>query len=228
MTDATAGVVYDPPPAWTSRVLTPTLTKQCVGFMIGSALFALGSAPGLGSLMGASAANICFFTGAWFFTGAAFIQLITAGAVTVPVSYAPGTMVRAEWLAAATQFFGTLLFNVSTGAALQAHTVAAQKHLVWTPNAEGSVAFLISGFCVLIAYARGDRLWAPTSRDWWSGQINLLGCIAFGVSAVGAYITTSGVTVDAVLANLGTFIGALCFFVASLIVLPALAGRDSP
>ncbi|MCX2964509.1 hypothetical protein [Gordonia aquimaris] len=155
-----------------------------------------------------------------FFTGAAFIQLVTSGPVTVAVGYAPGTMVRAQWLAAATQFVGTLLFNVSTGAALAAHSIAEQKHLVWTPNAEGSVAFLISGFFVLIAYSHTDRAWAPRKRDWWSGQINMLGCIAFGVSAVGAYITTNGVTVDAVLANLGTFIGAICFFVASAIVLP--------
>uniref|UniRef100_UPI003D8B2466 hypothetical protein n=1 Tax=Gordonia sp. B7-2 TaxID=3420932 RepID=UPI003D8B2466 len=227
MTNTTADLVFDPPPSWTQRILTPTLTKQCWGFMVGSALFALGSAPGLSQAMGASTANLCFFVGAWFFTTAAFIQLITAGPVSVPVSYAPGTMVRAEWLAAATQFFGTLLFNVSTGAALQAHTIAAQKHLVWTPNAEGSVAFLISGFFVLVAYARTDRMWAPGSRDWWSGQINMIGCLAFGVSAVGAYITPNGVTVDAVLATLGTFIGAICFFVASLIVLPALRAPTS-
>ncbi|MEE3851102.1 hypothetical protein VZC37_12210 [Gordonia sp. LSe1-13] len=223
MTDATAGRSGSSAPTWSGRILTPTPNKQCMGFMIGSALFAAGSAPGLAGMMGASAANLCFFVGAWFFTFAAFIQLVTSGPVTVPVSYSPGTMVRAEWLAAATQFVGTLLFNVSTGAALQAHTIAAQKHLVWTPNAEGSVAFLISGFFVLIAYTRSDRAWAPNRRDWWSGQINMLGCVAFGVSAVGAYITTSGVTVDALLANLGTFVGALCFFIASLIVYPVSA-----
>lgn len=214
---------FDLPPGVDRRLLTPTLTKQCVGFMIGSSLFALGSAPGFGHVVGASVVNLCFFVGAWFFTGAALIQLLRSGRVTVPVSYPPGTMVRAEWLAAATQFFGTLLFNVSTGAALQAHTIAAQKHLVWTPNAEGSVAFLISGFFALVAYSHTGGGWAPRRADWWSGQVNMLGCVAFGVSAVGAYITPNGVTVDAVLANVGTFVGAVCFFISSLLVLPALS-----
>ncbi|EGD55025.1 hypothetical protein [Gordonia neofelifaecis] len=220
MTNANVG-------ASTSRVLVPSVVKQCVGFMIGSALFALGSAPGFGSWAGATTANVCYFAGSWFFTAAGLIQLVLSGARTVPVSYAPGQMFRAEWLAASTQFFGTLLFNVSTGAALMAHTPAGEDHLVWTPDAAGSVAFLISGVFVLVAFTRATgKLWDVRSRDWWAGQINFIGCVAFGVSAVASYISPDGVTVDAVLANAGTFIGAICFFVASGIILPrALAER---
>ncbi len=48
----------------------------------------------------------------------------------------------------------------------------------------------------------------------------MIGCVAFGVSALGAFITESGVTEDALLANVGTFIGALCPLVAALLVLP--------
>ncbi|MGW5521220.1 hypothetical protein [Gordonia sp. NPDC003950] len=211
---------------WRRAVLVPTLTKQCSGFMIGSSLFALGSAPWIGLWMGAANANICFFIGAWFFTTAGLIQLLLSGAVTVPVSYAPGTMVRAEWLAASTQFFGTLMFNVSTSAALTAHTLASQKHLVWSPDAGGSVAFLISGVFAIVAYTRVNTFWNPSDVGWWSSQINFIGCVAFGVSAVGAYITPGGATVDAVLANWGTFIGAVCFLVASLIVLPQWSSGD--
>lgn len=57
-------------------LLAPTLRKQCWGFMIGSSLFALGSAPWISVWMGAANANICFFVGAWFFTGAGLIQLV--------------------------------------------------------------------------------------------------------------------------------------------------------
>ncbi len=207
-------------PDWHRVLLTPTLTKQCWGFMIGSALFALGSAPWIGIWMGAANANICYFIGAWFFTAAALVQLLRSGAVTVPVDYAPGTMVRAEWLAAATQFFGTLMFNTSTAAALSARNIASEKHLVWSPDAAGSVMFLVSGILVLVAYNHTSKAWDPSDVGWWSAQINLLGCIAFGVSAVGAYITPDGNTVDDVLANSCTFIGAVCFFVSSMIVLP--------
>ncbi|MGX7698231.1 hypothetical protein [Gordonia polyisoprenivorans] len=215
----------DRTPPWKRTLLAPTLTKQCWGFMIGSTLFGLGSAPWLGIWMGAANANICYFIGAWFFTGAGLVQVINSGAVSVAVDYPPGRMVRAEWLAASTQSFGTLLFNVSTTSAVAAHTLAAEKHLVWSPDAGGSVAFLISGVFVIVAYSHDNRLWNPTDVAWWAGQVNMLGCIAFGVSAVGAYITPDGNTVDDVLANTGTFVGAVCFFVASLIVLPMWSTR---
>lgn len=189
--------------------------------MIGSALFALGSAPGLANVLGATGANLSYFVGAWFFTGAALIQLVLSGAMTVPVDFAPGKMFRAEWLAASTQFFGTLLFNVSTTGALAAHTVVGQQQLVWNPDAGGSLAFLISASFVLVAFVRaGNKFFSPRLPDFWAGQINMLGCIAFGVSAVGGFINRSGSTLDSDLANWGTFIGALCFFFSSLIALP--------
>lgn len=200
--------------------LVPTVTKQCGGFMIGSALFAIGSAPGFGDWAGSVVANLCYFVGALFFTGAGLIQLFLSGAVSVPVSYAPGRMVRAEWLAASTQSFGTIMFNVSTTSALYARSTRAQEDFVWNPDAGGSVAFLVSGFFAFVAYAHGAKLWDLGRRAWWSVLINFIGCVAFGISAVGAFILPGGDVVNNALANGGTFIGALCFFFASLIVLP--------
>ena len=127
------------------RAVAYTDTLQTIIFIIGSALFALGSAPGFASAAGATASNLCYFVGAWFFTGAALVQLVRSGPMMTPVDYDPGKMFRAEWLAGSTQFFGTLLFNVSTTAALMAHTVKGEQHLVWNPDAGGSVAFLLSG-----------------------------------------------------------------------------------
>ena len=201
-------------------ILIPTATKQAWGFMIGSTFFALSATPGLSEAMGTSTANLLCFIGAWFFTGAGFIQLILSGAVTVPVPYPPGRMVRAEWLTASTQSFGTLLFNVSTTGALTAKSLASQEHYVWNPDAGGSVAFLISGFFAFVAYAHTAKLWDPGRRAWWSVVFNFIGSVAFGVSAVGAYLLPSGATFSDGLAMWGTFIGALGFFFTSLIVLP--------
>ncbi|MFZ2512075.1 MAG: hypothetical protein WAW85_13430 [Gordonia sp. (in: high G+C Gram-positive bacteria)] len=210
-------------PAHRDRLLVPTLNKQCWSFIIGSALFAIGSAPGFASAAGALSANLCYFFGAWFFTAAALIQLVRSGSVTVPVDFAPGKMFRAEWLAASVQFFGTLLFNVSTTAALAPNTIKGEQHLVWNPDAGGSVAFLLSGGFVLLAFVRsGNDFFSPRKVDFWAGQVNFLGCIAFGVAAVGGFINSSGSTVDAAMSNWGTFIGALCFLVASAIALPSL------
>ena len=204
-----------------STVFIPTLNKQCWGFMIGSALFALSAAPGFGSWAGASAVNLCCFIGAWFFTAAGLIQLILSGPVTTKVDYGSGIMVRADWLAASTQSLGTILFNVSTTAALTAHSIPSQRDLVWSPDAGGSILFLVSGFLAVRGYRHAHKFFDPGSIGWWSVQINLLGCIAFGVAAVGAYVSKAGVTVDTAMANWGTFIGAICFFLASLVVLPA-------
>lgn len=204
-------------PSW----LIPTLTKQSVGFMIGSSLFAIGSAPGFGTWAGQSTSNWLYFIGAFFFTGAGVIQLLLSGAVSSKVDYGPGRMVRAEWLAAATQSFGTIMFNVSTTAALRARTVSEEDHYVWSPDAGGSVAFLLSGLLAFVAYSHVHKLWDPTKKQWWSVLINFIGCVAFGISAVGAYVLPSGDDLNTTWANWGTFIGAIGFFLASLIVLPA-------
>ncbi len=204
-------------------MLVPTLTKQSWSFMIGSTLFAVGSAVAIWDLGSANLTNMLCFIGAWFFTAAGLMQTILSGSATVAVNYGPGRMFRAIWLAAAIQSVGTILFNVSTSAALTAHTVQAEERLVWNPDAGGSVAFLISAAFVYLAYFRErDTLWEPRRSGWWSAHINMIGCIAFGVSAVGAFVLSDGSAANAAVANWGTFIGALCFFFASAIALPQL------
>lgn len=200
------------------RYFAATVDKQCRGFMIGSALFALGSAPGFVAWAGSSAANVSFFVGAWFFTGAALIQLVLSGDATTEVS--GRKHIRTEWLSSATQFGGTLLFNVSTAAALHADTVVQERRQVWTPDAAGSVAFLVSGVLAVLVFAHAVRIWAPGRREWWAVQINLLGCIAFGVSAVGAYVDSTGVVISQSVANTGTFVGAVCFWLSAALTLP--------
>ncbi len=191
--------------------------------MIGSTLFAVGAAVAIWDLGSASLTNMLCFIGAWFFTAAGLMQTALSGAATTKVDYGTGRMFRAVWLAAAIQSIGTILFNVSTSGALSAHTVLAEERLVWNPDAGGSVAFLISAAFVYVGYFRErDTLWEPGRSEWWAAHINMLGCIAFGVSAVGAFILSDGSTENAMLANWGTLIGALCFFFSSAVVLPQL------
>lgn len=198
-------------------LIHPTLRMQSWGFVIGSALFAAGSAPGLAALLGAAGANTAFFIGSWFFTAAAFVQLILSGPATTPDGGA--IAIRAGWLASAIQLFGTILFNISTGAALHAHTVRGEMHLVWNPDAEGSIAFLVSSGLAVLVLWRAGSYWDPRSKDWQSVWLNMLGSIAFGVSAAGAFILKDGVSLDPNLANMGTFVGALGFLLASAVFL---------
>jgi hypothetical protein len=187
-----------------------TLARQCRLFAIGSALFALATLPGFAAAAGSGAANGLCFAGSFFFTSAAWLQLVRAQSGS-----------GAEYLSAATQFAGTLLFNVSTGAAVWAHAVTEQRHLVWAPDATGSVAFLVSGALGIVAVTASAGRFAPRSRDWQAQWVNMVGCVAFGASALGAFVTPQGVTEDALLANTGTFVGALCFLAAALLLLPA-------
>lgn len=193
-----------------------TLTHQCWLFAIGSSLFATATAPGFSDLAGALAANALCFVGSWFFTTAAWIQLVRSG----PEG-------SAEWLSAATQFAGTVLFNVSTGAAVWAHAVLAERRLVWAPDATGSFAFLLSGVLGIVAVSGHVGPWMPKSPEWQAQWVNMIGCAAFGVSAVGAFVRMSGITSNEALAGLGTFIGAICFLVAALLILPRFRARTA-
>jgi hypothetical protein len=154
------------------------------------------------------------FVGSWFFTTAGWMQLRLSGAEWTT-----------EWISAATQFGGTVLFNVSTGSAVVAHAVLTERRLVWAPDATGSIAFLVSGVLGVVAVSVAIGRLALESRDWLAEWINLVGCVAFGVSAVAAFVSKTGITADAKLANLGTFIGALCFLGAALVILPRAKNR---
>ena len=186
--------------------------------MIGAAFFAVGTAPGFAAATSATATNALCFVGSWFFTSAAGLQLLSS---KTPASQSwADPSVRSDWLSAAIQFIGTLLFNVSTGAALLAHRIPAQRRFVWAPSAEGSVAFLVSATLAVVAVTITVGVAELKSRDWQAAWINMLGSVAFGASAIGAFVRSTGVTEDALLANTGTFLGALCFLTAALLILP--------
>ena len=52
---------------------------------------------------------------------------------------------RIDWWATTIQFIGTLLFNVSTFAALRAGLdVQQQERRIWVPDLYGSIAFLVA------------------------------------------------------------------------------------
>jgi hypothetical protein len=191
-----------------------TLSRQCWLFAVGSFFFALATMPGVSAVAGAGTTNWLCFIGSWFFTIAAWMQLMLSG---LPL--------KLEWLSAAIQFAGTILFNVSTGTAVWAHATGVRRHYVWAPDALGSIAFLVSAALGVVAATIAIGLIALGSRDWQAEWINMIGSIAFGASAVGAFVRRTGITEDELMANLGTFLGALCFLAAALLVLPRFRER---
>ena len=103
-----------------------------------------------------------------------------------------------------------------------AHLSAEQaKHHVWRPDVLGSICFLVASALAIAATTHRDRLWDPEARNWWNSWLNMLGSVAFGVSAYAAKVVdASGELRNVAAVNLGTFLGALCFLVAALLVLP--------
>jgi hypothetical protein len=196
-------------------------------FIIGSSLFALGAVPSYAEAVGLRLCAITFFVGSLFFTSASFLQYREA----VDALPFPGAMRRHSfwvwaprnlgWLACAVQLAGTLWFNWSTGNALRVNlSVALTEQRVWRPDALGSVAFLVASGVALRDAGRGAIAGRPRPRVWKIGVINLAGSVAFGVSAVAAFvIPSSGDVWNADLSSLGTLVGALCFLTGAVLML---------
>lgn len=193
------------------------LRREAWGFAIGSMCFLVGAVPFYAAWAGAVTVGVTFFVGSLFFTAAGFIQLSLSG--RRPPRHGTNAADRYDWWAAAIQFAGTLFFNVSTWQALAA---AVEEPTAigagWRPDAFGSAAFLISSALAVVATKDRGRLWDRDARSWHGTVLNMLGSIAFGASAVGAYVSPkTDDFVSLFWANLGTFIGALCFLVAALL-----------
>ncbi|GAA1827244.1 YrhK family protein [Agromyces salentinus] len=193
------------------------LRREAWGFAIGSLCFFVGALPWYAAWVGAVGAAATFVVGSVFFTLAAFIQLSLSGR-RIP-RRGTNRADRWDWWAAAVQFAGTLLFNISTAAALAAALADPERlGAGWRPDAWGSAAFLVSSAFAVVATKDRGSLWDRHSRTWHGTWLNLLGSIAFAASAVGAYVVPQTDTlVSAFWANLGTIIGALCFLAAALL-----------
>jgi hypothetical protein len=174
-------------------------------YVLAAACFVVGPLPGFVELVGSAADATVFFVGSLFFTSAALLQTVEA-------------IDRLDRWSCTIQFAGTIFFNVSTFRALQAGLDANQyDRLVWSPDALGSICFLVSG--VLACFAIHGR---SRSRVWWITWINLVGCVAFGISAVAGYVVpATGTSLDLAAANAWTSFGALCFLAGAVLLLSA-------
>jgi hypothetical protein len=197
-------------------------------FAVGSLLFAVGSVPGYASAVGTSADAVTYFIGSLFFTSASFLsyrEAVDAAPQALNPAhrrffvYQPG---RIDWWATAVQLVGTVYFNVSTGVAMvtDLSVQAAHQH-EWRPDAIGSVCFLVSSALAWYEVCHGWLAWRPRSYSWWITLLNLIGSIAFGISAVAGYINpVTGQVHNAGRADAQTLIGAVCFLIGAVLLLP--------
>lgn len=188
-------------------------------FAIGATCFLIGPLPGYTGLVGEAADSITFFVGSIFFTAGGALQSLLAYADR----HERGSG-RSAWWAAVTQSAGTLFFNVTTYRALHTAISSPQyNRLVWSPDAIGSLCFLVSGAILYRAAPRRGWLCllpAHAARGWWEPAVNMLGCVFFAVSAVASYVVPStGSPLDLAASNFNTSAGALCFLACALATL---------
>jgi hypothetical protein len=199
-------------------------------FAVGSACFTVAAVPTLDTAVGTRTDNLVYFIGSLFFTTAGLLlygQVVGVDPPGAPsrgwsrrlLSFQPH---RIDWLAAVIQSVGTLFFNVSTGHALWVaySDPTAANHGVWRPDALGSICFLVSSYLSYAEVCHGAGRWQPASLSWWITVGNLVGSVAFGVSAIGSKVLTTGQLRNASWSTLGTFVGGLCFLGASILLLP--------
>jgi hypothetical protein len=179
--------------------------------------FAVGVVPWYAQAVGAVVDAATFFAGSIFFTLAGFIQLALSG--RRPPRRSSSRADFADWWSAAIQFLGTLLFNLSTGVVLvRSIQDATTASTGWVPDAWGSAAFLLSSAVALVAAHRRHELWDPDARTAHGTWLNMAGSVAFGFSAVGAYVLpATGDIYSVQWLNVGTFLGAVCFFLAAVL-----------
>ena len=203
-------------------------------FIIGPALFVLGSVPAYLEAVGTTEDTVTYLAGSIFFTAPSFAQLLqrqTPAMTEVdadsqyarePIKWIAWLPHDRNWLAAITQFPGTIFFNISTLAAL-AHNATAQQQdrRVWRPDFYGSTLFLISSAFAILAVGRSLSSRAR-SFPWWIAWLNMIGSILFMASAVASFVLpATGELINSRDSIIGTLLGAACFLFGAILMLPA-------
>jgi hypothetical protein len=214
-------------------------------FAIGSLLFAVASVLSLSPTLAAAwsldatRVNAIFFAGSIPFTTAAYLQLWQAANAGDFNSGEKQTPQRWKffgwrphnigWLSCALQFIGTILFNVNTfDAMLPSLNWFRQDLMIWAPDIIGSILFLASGYLAFIETCHACWAWSFGDISWWVVFTNLLGCVGFMIAALFAIVLPTPETEAVTLSLIFTLLGAIGFFVGSLLMLPEMVDTDDP
>lgn len=192
-------------------------------FTVGSFLFFIAPFPGFVQQFGSAAAGIAFFAGSLLFTVAAVIQCVLIIRATDSRTI--------DWVSGAVLLAGTVLFDLNTFRALQTGLDDPQyNRLVWAPNLLGSICFVVWGYLSYVQVCGGLNPWPRhRTRAWTISAIFLVGCVAFGVSAIASrYVPTTGSVADLAAANVSIVFGALCFIVGGVMELAGTRPADPP
>ncbi len=200
-------------------------------FMIGSFWFAFASFSSLDiyPVFSTFSISIFYFIGSIFFTSAAYLQYLES--INFDITHLEHLYNKHSvwfwwrfrpynlgYVSSATQFVGTLLFNLSTFSAIFISLSMEIKNLlVWIPNLLGSILFLTSSFLAYLEVCHDKNIKIFRSTTWWIIWINIFGSIFFQISALYSAYFSQSTQVEFIIATVATFLGAVCFFIAALL-----------
>jgi hypothetical protein len=209
-------------------------------FAVGSLCFAVGALPVYLDAVSARVDGLTFFIGSILFTAAAYLSFLEATNSPASIEAEPvhrrrfrlaGWRPRSiDWWATAIQLVGTVYFNVMTLLALNENwSVSQDNRLVWRPDVIGSLCFLVASYLAWAEVCHSVGRLKFRELSWWVVVLNLLGSVFFGISAIGAYANPeTGQVTSLRLDNGGTFLGAVCFLVAAVMLIPEARAGPVP
>ena len=207
-----------------------------VAFVLGSALFILGSAaPLFEEALGERVAEWSYFIGALIFTGSIYLQVLeTINSDPHPIraentpdetfrwfAWQPD---RLSFLAVFILLVGSLLFNIETTVALLG--IAGGPGISWllsVPSFVGALLFVVATYMQVAETCH--RYWCLKIRgiSWWSAALNLVGSVGF---LVGAFFGFKGVglstSVDGLVNSVAFLQGSVFFLLGSYLLFPEM------
>ena len=213
-------------------------------FGIGSSLFMLGGVAAswpqrVPTALGETQVlNTIFVVGAIFFTSAAWLQWLEALNGDVADALSEGATRSWRWfgwcprnlgyLASAVQLVGTLMFNFNTiDATFAGLSWKGEDLLIWTPNMIGCACFLVASYLAYVEVSQSTLSLELRSLSWWIAIVNLLGSVAFQVSALYSFAGPEAASANSLFfASFYTAVGGLCFLVGSYLMIPELFDED--
>lgn len=198
-------------------------------FIVGSVLFGLGAALPLISNFPVEIINVVYLAGSSLYLIGAVIQANQGRKMAINDQADPAATRRfadRNSRGAIIQAFGAVLFQTSmTGTLIRSLSTMQQESVIWAPDLVGAFCFVIAStiFFTLrypIQQRQEDRVSAR-----FLALLNIIGSGFFVLSAIGAYIVPlTDQSIYPSVANIGTFIGAIFFFISSI---PGLPPRSS-
>jgi hypothetical protein len=213
-------------------------------FAIGSLLFTVGGVAATwpralpAVLSDVSVVNRIFVVGAIFFTSAAWLQWLEALNGDIEHALRSDAPKRWHWfgwrprnlgyVASTIQLFGTLLFNFNTiDATFTDLSWKMQDLEIWTPNMLGCLCFLVASYLAFVEVSQGASSFAPRSLSWWVTVMNLLGSVAFQVSALYSFVGPEPAAPGSLLfASFYTAFGGLLFLAGSYLMIPEIRDEE--